>query len=110
MLTVQLSWPEAIFAFRRSFSIPLRHITAAEITPDALSGLWKGIRAPGTHIPGLIVAGTYYKNGEKSFWYIRRGDEIVSLRLTDDENYDQLVLGVEDAQRITHAINHRQPS
>jgi hypothetical protein len=103
-LYVRLNWLEAIFAFRREFRIPLRHVAAVDAAPDALSGWWKGVRAPGTHVPGLIVAGTYYKDKQQLFWYVRRGDEAVSITLTDAEEYDRLIIGVEDAGEVLNAV------
>lgn len=103
-LHIRLNWLEAIFAFRRAFYIPLHHITVAEAVPDALAGWWKGVRAPGTHVPGLIVAGTYHKEDQQWFWYVRRGDEAVSITLTEAEEYDRLIIGVDDAKALVDKI------
>ena len=110
MLHIRLNWLEAIFAFRREFCIPLRHVAALEAAPDALSGWWKGVRVPGTHVPGLIVAGTYYRDDQQSFWYVRREDEAVSITLTEAEEYDRLILGVDDAKALVNTILVPQPS
>ena len=37
----------------------------------------KEIKAPGTSIPGLIKAGTFYSNRGKEFWYVTKGKDAI---------------------------------
>ena len=57
-LRVQMNWIETVFAFRRSFEIPLSHVQNITRETMSLKTAYKGIRHPGTHIPGLYAAGT----------------------------------------------------
>ena len=43
---------------KNRLDIPLAHIKAARIDPNAARGWWHGIRFPGRQIPGLGFAGS----------------------------------------------------
>jgi hypothetical protein len=58
-------------------------------------GLWKGFRMPGTHLPGILVAGTFFKGGKRFFWDVRKKQNTIVVEL-DDEPYHQLIIEVED--------------
>jgi hypothetical protein len=50
---------DKLFAFKSRLEIPLEHVAGARVDPAIARGWWKGIRAPGTHVPGVIIAGTF---------------------------------------------------
>ena len=56
-----------LWALKSQLTIPVNNVVRAYQDRDALSGWRKGIRMPGTYVPGLITAGTFYKSGEKIF-------------------------------------------
>lgn len=84
-----------LWAFKSRVEVPLAHIRGVRADPTVKLGWWKGWRMPGTHVPGLIVAGTYYDRGRRVFWDVMRprGAIVVDLR---DGPYDQLVVEVAD--------------
>lgn len=53
----------------------------------------KGIRSPGTHIPGVITAGTFYIDGERIFWDVHDPARAVVIEL-HDERYARLIVQV----------------
>lgn len=65
---VQLSRREALGAlrWRTPVTAPLRAILSMEPVDDAWEHL-RGIRAPGTGFPGVIMLGTTRAHGEKDF-------------------------------------------
>jgi len=71
--------------------------------PEVAKGLWKGIRAPGTHVPGVIIAGTYYKKGQRIFWDVKDPKKAIVIDLAD-ERYNQLIVEVEDPSRSVQEI------
>jgi hypothetical protein len=107
-LHVKMNALETIFALRRKFEIPLENVREIQQEDLSLAKLYRGIRAPGTHIPGLIVAGTYYKDDQRTFWNVRRGQDIITVDLAEDEHYDRLVLGVQNAKHIVDEIERRE--
>ncbi|WP_437733820.1 hypothetical protein [Sorangium sp. So ce1335] len=104
-LTLTLQGAERLWALKLSpIVVPREHVTRAEAAlPPAT---WRAIRAPGTALPGLIKAGTYYTDRGKEFWYTVRSrkDNPLTIELAG-ESYRRLVLTLDDsagwAERIS---------
>jgi hypothetical protein len=65
-LRVSMSGKEELGALKKSFSVPLHQV----INIARVSDLWvhlRGIRAPGTGFPGVIMLGTTRYQGKKDF-------------------------------------------
>jgi hypothetical protein len=92
-----------VWSLRSVIRIPLGAVRAAAIVGNAASGVWKGIRMPGTHLPFVIVAGTYYKDGEKRFYDVRRGDRALELRL-DGADFQRVTLRVRDPEAALRTV------
>ena len=59
-------------------------------------GWWKGWRLPGTHLPGVITAGSYLRDGEWEFWDVRgAGASAIEVDLSGTR-YRRLVVDVPD--------------
>jgi len=86
---------DKIWAFKSRLEIPFSCIRGANADPDAGRGWWKGWRLPGTQLPGVITAGTYYKKGKRTFWDVHGGARAIVVDLVNHK-YDQLVIEVED--------------
>ena len=82
---------------------PLAHVVGAEVEPEIAQGWREGIRAPGTHVPGVITAGTFYQDGERVFWDVHHPEKTVVIRLRD-ERYARLVIEVDDPRATAAAI------
>ena len=62
-VTIDVQGLHKLWAFKRKIDIPRSAVRAVRrLSGDALAGWWKGWRVPGTHLPGVIVAGTYFKD------------------------------------------------
>ena len=105
MVSVSIEGSNAVFtvrglhrlwAFKSQLRIPLAHIT--DVRPadrhEVLSW-WKGFRLPGTHVPGWLVAGTFYKNGQRTFWDVGDPGRAIVVDL-EGEPYRQLIIEVAD--------------
>lgn len=103
---LQMEWElfEQFFAFqfKRNFLIPLEHIELATIEEPQSS--WSEIRAPGTFIPGLIKAGTYYTRGRKEFWYVTKQQDYLTLELKN-EDYNKIILTIDQSEAWVERIN-----
>ena len=64
---------------------------------------WKGIKAPGTELPGVIKVGTFYQWRERVFWDVRDPDKTIVIEL-GDERYARLVIEVEAPPTTVAAI------
>ncbi|AFZ60675.1 hypothetical protein H6G54_17915 [Anabaena cylindrica FACHB-243] len=93
-LQIEFSLKEQLLAvrFHKVWQIPLTHIT--QVTTELPPNTWKEIRAPGSFVPGLIKAGTYYTDRGKEFWYVTRKNDFGSVLTIDLENesYQRIVL------------------
>lgn len=65
--------------------------------------LHRGFRAPGTHLPGVMTAGTFRAKDGKALWLVGRHREVLVIELTG-EKWRYLVLGVEDPVAATEAM------
>lgn len=106
-LVVEVKGADKIWALKSELRIPLQHVVGAESGEQEASAWYHGIRAPGTSLPGVITAGTFYRHGEKVFWDVHHPEKAVAIVLRD-ENYQRLVVEVEDPaatiQTITAAV------
>ena len=97
-----LGWSR-LWAFRRRLRVPLSHVVTARWDPPAARELWKGWQLLGTHIPGAIAAGMYYRRGGREFWDVRRGRNAVVIELRGN-TYRRLVVDVEDPPAAVRMI------
>ena len=102
-LTLELEGWDRLWAFKSRLEIPQANIRGVRADPEVARGLWKGIRAPGTHVPGVIIAGTYYKKGQRVFWDVKDPQKAIVIDLAD-ERYNQLIVEVEDPPRAVQQI------
>ena len=102
---------DKFWALRSHIQIPLVHVTGAMIDPEAARGWWHGLRMPGTQIPGVITAGTFYQHGRRVFYDVHDTDNTIVVTL-NHEKFDQLVVEVEnpeaEVRKITAAISPRR--
>ncbi len=90
-----LGW-HRLWSLKSRIEVPLVHVSSAEVDLEiARRERWKGIKAPGTHLPGVIKAGTFYQWRERVFWDVHDPDKTVVIQLRN-EHYSRLVIEVED--------------
>jgi len=94
-LRLQVKGLDKLWAMRSRLDIPLGAIRAARVDPSVARGLWKGVSAPGTHIPGFIIAGTFYQDDKRIFWDVKDPEKTVVIELVG-QRYDQLIVEVSD--------------
>ncbi|MDQ3862104.1 MAG: hypothetical protein M3317_01120 [Actinomycetota bacterium] len=102
-LIVHVRGMDRLWALKSRLEIPLAHVVGAEVNSEVAQGWWKGIRAPGTHMPGVITAGTFYQEGERVFWDVHDPESTVMIHLKD-ERYARLVIEVDDPASTAAAI------
>lgn len=95
---------DKVWALRSELRVPLEHIVSARLDTEAARGWWHGIRMPGTQIPGLITAGTFYSHGRRTFYDVHDPDNTIVVEL-NHESYDSLVVEVEDPDTEVRKIN-----
>jgi hypothetical protein len=103
-LVVHVEGMDRIWALKSRLEIPLQHVVEAEADPRVARGWWHGIRFPGTELPGVITAGTFYKDGQRVFWDVHHPERTVVITLSD-EDYNRLIIEVENPSETVQAIN-----
>lgn len=103
-LEVVLSPIERAVTFHgKSLRIARDTITKVQLTDDAWTWL-RGVPNPGTHIPGVVAAGTWKAAGSVDFVLIRRRRPSVVIDLAGDEEYRRLILTTSHGLALTQAL------
>jgi hypothetical protein len=102
-LRLQVKGLDKLWAMRSRLDIPLGSIRAARVDPEVARGLWKGVSAPGTHIPGFIIAGTFYQDDKRIFWDVKDPEKTVVIELVG-QRYDQIIVEVSDPAAAVRLI------
>ncbi|TAD78554.1 MAG: hypothetical protein EA001_07120 [Oscillatoriales cyanobacterium] len=103
-LRIDLEGWEKLWAFHwpTYLELPLAQIQAVRLGMP--SSDWRELRAPGTFLPGVMKAGTYYTPRGREFWYVvNQGGEFLMLVLSG-HHYAQVVLTLPDAADWQHRI------
>ena len=90
-----------LWAWSRGVDVPLTSIR--DIGVSKVRDVPRGLRVPGTYLPRILTAGTFRKRGEKSYWLVARGREVLVIEL-EGEHYDRLVLDVQDPHMAAAAL------
>lgn len=90
-----------MWALSRGIDVPVAHVVDVGVSPR--KGLVHGWRAPGTHLPGVMTAGTFRSNGTKDLWFVGRTKEVLVIELVD-EPYRHVVVQVEDPHGAVEAL------
>jgi hypothetical protein len=104
VLHIRLNPLEVVLSQHGSLHIPLDRITGA--SADKPASEWGQLRAPGTHIPFLLKAGTYHGGQSKEFWYTTIGMPYLVIDLTAWD-YNRIVLTMSDNKSWTERINEK---
>jgi hypothetical protein len=102
-LRLQVRGLDRLWAMRSRLDLPLASVRAVRADPRVARGLWKGVSAPGTHIPGIIIAGTFYQDDKRIFWDVHDPSKTVVIDLVG-QRYDQLIIEVHDPDDVVKLL------
>ena len=94
-LALNVQGLDELWSFKSTLEIPLGHISGVKADPEIARGWRHGLRMPGTNIPGIITAGTFYQDGKRIFWDVHHPDKTIVIDLRNEE-YQQLIIEVAD--------------
>jgi len=95
-LVLDLSGLEKLEGFHGNIRVPVASVRGVRSTDDPWSEL-RGIRAPGTGMPGVIAVGTRRGRGVKDFAAVHGQGPAVVVEL-EGADYGRLVATEEDAE------------
>lgn len=104
-LTLHVRGADKLWALKSSSEIPLVHTASVWADPEAARGWYHGIRMPGTNMPGVIKAGTFYQDGKRVFWDVHHPEKTIVIDL-HDEWYNELVVEVDDPDGAVRLIQN----
>lgn len=107
-LVMQVLGADKLWALKSSLEIPLKHISEIRADPAIAHGWWHGLRMPGTNIPGVLTAGTFYQDGKRVFWDVHNPENTVVIELKD-ERYNELIVEVADPKDAVGMVNAALP-
>lgn len=90
-----------VWALSTGIDVPITAVVDVGVHPR--KGLLRGWRAPGTHLPGVMTAGTFRSRGEKDLWMAGRAANLLVIEL-HGETYRHVIVQVEDPEAATEAL------
>jgi hypothetical protein len=103
VLHLEVEGMDKVWALKSRLSIPLSHIIGIRTDIEIVKKWWHGFKLPGSNIPGILTAGTFYQDGKCVFWDIHHPEQAVIISL-DHESYDELVIEVENPEAFVTEI------
>ena len=77
-LVVEMKGWDKLWALKSRLEIPLEHIKAVRADAE-IAKAPKGIRILGTHVPGVITAGTFRHEGDRVFWNVHHPGSVIVI-------------------------------
>lgn len=108
-LIVNVRGADKFWALKSSLEIALSHVAGVRADPEIARGWWHGLRMPGTNVPGVITAGTFYQDGNRVFWDVHDPEKTIVIDL-HDETFNQLVVEVADPETAVKLIENAMQS
>ena len=108
-LVVHITGADRLWALKGHLEIPLAHVVGAASAQDEAQSWLKGIRLPGTHIPGVLRTGIFHRHGDRVFWDVHHPLNAIAIELKDD-HFARLVVEVDDPAATLAAIDLALPT
>jgi hypothetical protein len=102
-LRLEVEGWDKLWAVKSHLEFPLTHVRSVRRDPEPARGWWHGIRFPGTQIPGVLTAGTFYQHEGAIFFDVHDPERTIVLEL-DHEHYRRLVVEVADPDAAVTTI------
>ena len=104
-LTVRPRGLDVVWTTRRRITVPLEHVRGARIDPAVVrQGPWLGAGFTDALLGYTVAAGPMVLHGRHEFWDVHFPERTVVVDLAD-EQYERLVIDVDDPEATAAAIN-----
>lgn len=91
------------FALKSTIRIPIECIR--DIKTEKAKWLIFTPKA-GTNLPGVIMAGTFFRKTGLAFYFMRKPDRCITI-LLENHRYSEIVLQVDDKENVASQIRNR---
>jgi hypothetical protein len=102
-LVLKLTRAEHLESVHRDVAVPRSSVGTVRVTEDVWSEL-RGIRAPGTGIPGVIAVGTRRGSFGKDFAVVHGKGRGVVVELVD-QDFSRIVITTPDPEEVVSRIS-----
>jgi hypothetical protein len=92
-----------LWALKSQITIPKENILKTYPNKEVFNWL-DGLKMPGTHIPGVITAGTYIVKDDTIFYDVTDYSNCIVIELKD-EHYSKLIIEVENVEEALNMLN-----
>ena len=96
ILHLELRGMHKLWALKGKLSVDLAQVRNVRTGQSAASDYAYWLRIPGTHIPGVIRAGTYMAAGKRAFWSVTRPEDALVIELRG-ARYEAIVVNVQES-------------
>jgi hypothetical protein len=101
---VHLSWLEKTGALHGDVHIPRSAVTAVRVVENPFSEI-KGVRFPGTGIPGVIALGTWRRKEARDFVCVYRGQRGAVVEIDPrGAAYQRVILSSSDPDGVRRSL------
>jgi pyrimidine deaminase RibD-like protein len=101
-VVISLSGLEKAEAFHADLTLPRSAVRSARAVPNGMDEV-RGVRAPGTVVPGTLMVGTWRSADAVTFAACHGRKPALVLELAD-QVYDRVVIAVDDPQAAVAAL------
>jgi len=108
-LIVHITGIDRLWALKSHLDIPLAHVVGAALAADEAKEWLHETHISGTHVPGMLSAGTFHHHGDRVFWDVHDPKKAIAIQLKDDK-LARLVVEVDDPSATLAAISHAVPT
>ena len=105
-LTIEVRGVHKLLALKSRLQFPLSSVTSVRLDPQ-FADRPLGWKAPGTYIPRIVTAGTFFHNKKRLFWDVSNPDNALVIELKG-EKYQLLVVEVEKPGAVARQIQAAQ--
>jgi hypothetical protein len=95
---------DKLWALKSQLEFPLAHVRSVRHDSGPALGWWHGIRLPGTNLPGVLTAGTFYQHDGAVFYDVHDPEQTVVFEL-EHEHFRRLVVEVNDPAATVAMVN-----
>ncbi len=94
---VEVQGMHRLWALRSTLRVPLSDIVSIKHDPERATRAFPGLKVPGTHIPTVYTAGTYYQSDFRpDFWTVRHPEQAIVIQCAKDAAYDEIIVEVQN--------------
>ena len=102
-MIIELKGWDKLWALKSRLEIPVEHVKSVR-ADSQIARHSTGVRTLGTHVPGVITAGTFRQDGDRVFWNVHDPEKVIVIEL-HDERYAKLVIEVADPSGAVASLN-----